>query len=462
MRSIPKIDSNNVVDILPLTPTQRGMLFLLMMEPDINQFFEQQRYTLFGHLDIERIKKAFCYVVKNNEFLRTVFRWKKLENPIQIVLHEHEIPFQEYDLSAEEAGKKELTSDLIDSREWDNKVDITQHPMRITFLKLSEIKYQMIISSHHIIQDGWSNGILLKELLEAYTSLSQDKEPKLKEKTSYKEYIKWYLGQNRTEEETFWKDFLNSYSFVSSDEKNGHNKNIPVNYHSMVLEPSTISGILDYTRNNNVTTAAVLYAVWAVILADETSRTDIVFGITFAGRPSSIEGIHEIIGLFINTVPFRVQIRKNDTMKTVIARVHKDLMRIDRFQHTYTGDIMKYIGAPRVELFDSVVVVQNYPVDKSLHKDNKPLGINLHSSRYATNLDITVGMKILPQNWQLDFCFNKRLYSLESVEEKASKFIKAFHSLVEADKMNTPIMLAFQRNRDVIKNTLDTLREVEF
>lgn len=104
---------DNIEDILAVTPMQAGMLFYYLKEPESKVYFDQHCYQLKGRIEIDSLKRAWKYVVRNNEMLRTVFRWNGLNHPIQVILKEYEILFFEYDYSALEVADKLMQLDTL-------------------------------------------------------------------------------------------------------------------------------------------------------------------------------------------------------------------------------------------------------------------------------------------------------------------------------------------------------------
>ena len=186
-----KIDKKDVADILELTPMQEGMIFHYMYDFESEQYFEQLSLNVTGVVKYEEIKKAWNFVAENNEILRTVFRWDKLEKPIQIILKEKQIPIRQFDISYGNREEREKLLEDIRQKDKEEGIDLGIEPFRVTLCKLDKEEYEMIISNHHILYDGWSNGILLKEFLEAYAEFVEGRQPQRKIKTRFKDFVKW-------------------------------------------------------------------------------------------------------------------------------------------------------------------------------------------------------------------------------------------------------------------------------
>ena len=170
--SMKKLDPKRIENILPLTPLQEGMLFHYLQNPNSEFYFEQLTLEIFGTIAVDLFEKAWNHVVQANEMLRTAFRWEKLEKPSQVIFKENPCEIRFHDLTdIEEERKKEFLV-KIKTGDRDEGFDLMCVPFRIILCKLGGIQYEMIISNHHILYDGWSNGIILKEFFNAYRQLS--------------------------------------------------------------------------------------------------------------------------------------------------------------------------------------------------------------------------------------------------------------------------------------------------
>jgi hypothetical protein len=211
MNKSNKIDSKNIRDILALTPLQEGMLFHYLQDPHSGLYFEQLSLEISGEIDSRHFEKAWDVVTETNEMLRTVFRWEKLEKPSQIVLKKHKCKVIFYDLSDKDSSQKKTALEEIKDKDRRETFDLHQVPFRVILCKLEEKKHAVIISNHHILYDGWSNGIILKEFFKAYhesDSYNGGRPLKIPVKPPFKEFIKWTQNQDRNKQRHFWREYL--------------------------------------------------------------------------------------------------------------------------------------------------------------------------------------------------------------------------------------------------------------
>jgi hypothetical protein len=377
-----KINKKNIEDIFALTPMQEGMLFHFLKDIESDQYFEQLTLDISGDIKIELFEKAWNFVIETNEMLRAVFRWENVENPVQIILKKHNLQPLYYDLSGKENKGKRFEEIKIEDRA--KKFDLREVPFRVTLCKLVEKKYKMVISNHHILYDGWSNGIILKEFFGAYDELCKGNIPLFKTKPKFVEYVKWVTDQDKNKQKDFWKKILKDfnsvqpYPFESKKRKSIMSIESIGNYRFQF--PTDIKERLDeFVKRHNTTIAALLYSSWGILLLELHAINDVLFDTTIARRSTKtkIQGIGEVVGLFIDTLPLRVQTHTNDKITDLLSQVLGILQEWQEFERSSPPIVQYYYDKYwRKTLFDSVVVVENYPLDRILVQQSGLLTIN--------------------------------------------------------------------------------------
>ncbi|HLP58631.1 MAG TPA: condensation domain-containing protein, partial [Candidatus Deferrimicrobium sp.] len=430
------LDPKKIENILALTPMQEGMLFHYLKAPGSGIYFEQLSIEIGGEIDRKRFEKAWNIVVQANEMLRTVFRWEKLEKPSQIILKEYQCKIKLYDFSNMDNGQMKTALEKIRNNDRDEGFDLTHVPFRVILSKLSETQYEMVISNHHILYDGWSNGIILKEFFSTYHSLSKGVQIlKLPAKSSFKEYIKWLQSRDKNKQEHYWREYL--ADFETSTElpikKRVERAASPGDY-SIILEEDIKNKLDIFAKNNRITLASVFYTAWGILLKIYCSSEDVVFGTTVSGRSAGIKGIEDMVGLFINTIPLRVQSVPSLKIIDIISGVENVLKVRAEFECTPLPDIKNYSTLSREggtgSLFDTIVAMENYPLDSRLLPEDSRLLINSYSAAEMTHYDLTVG--IMPFNRvELKFFFNQGIFTKEAIENLAFHFINILQSLID-------------------------------
>ncbi|MGD2091037.1 MAG: amino acid adenylation domain-containing protein [Candidatus Aminicenantes bacterium] len=438
-----KPDKKNIGDILPLTPMQEGMLFHYLKDRQSDYYFEQLCLTISGEIDITWFRQAWALVVETNEMLRTRFSWEKMKKPLQLVLKKSPLQFIYHDFShhnINENDKRNLVQEIKDN-DRKNKFNLESVPFRITLCKLGEAEYQMMISNHHILYDGWSNGIILKEFFSFYSHLEQQKAPVKSPKHNYKEYLNWIQGQDLQKQREYWTRYLNGFdtrSALSIKKRKGKNINTtaPGNSHYQVKFSKKTAGKLKiFIKNHKITLACLLYSAWGLLLQKYNNSQDIVFGTTVSGRSSPVKGIEDIVGLFINTVPLRVRTNRSghEKVQDFLYRMNKELLERGGHESASLVEIKEYARVPfEDEFFDTIFVIDNYPLDKVLGEKNRSssLSVDTYSIYETTHYDLTVGVTLI-DDIEVEFTYNEHLFEGSIIKKLTGHFIKMVESIID-------------------------------
>ncbi|ADL53611.1 non-ribosomal peptide synthetase [Clostridium cellulovorans] len=422
------INKKDVEEILPLTSLQEGMLFHYLNEPKSQIYFEQLSISINGEIDFDIFKRTWEFIAESNEALRTIIRWQKLEKPLQIVLKKPYFDIQYYDYSNEEITSKEDMICKLKLEDREKGIDISIEPFRILLCKISDLKYEMIISNHHILYDGWSNGIIIKEFFSVYNDFYHGKNPEKIFKSRFSEYISWMKNQDKEKQKSYWNRFLESLEIKTLEDSIGKrvkgdpNSNYEIGHYSLKLERTLYENIKELARENNSTVASVLYSVWGLLLSNYNNSADIVFGTTVSGRNIPIRGIENMTGLFINTLPLRVQYDDNRSFQSIIKDVENSLIERRAFEVTSLVEIKDWCMQNNAStLFDTLVVVENYPLDKEIGNSGV-LTLSDFSLWEATDFNLSIGFELFDE-LVVTFAYNKCLYP-SAVIERMSEHIK--------------------------------------
>ena len=199
----------SIEDLYELSPMQQGMLFHTLYAPESEVYFEQLLCILSGELNFAAFQKAWEQIVARHSILRSAFYWEEIEKPLQIVNKQVDLPWEKLDwrhLTSDEQ-QKNLEDFLVSDRH--KGFDLNQAPlMRFTIIQLTENTYQFIWSHHHILFDGWSMQIIIKEILALYEANQRGEYLRLSPVRPYKEYIEWLQQQNIEQAKQFWQQTL--------------------------------------------------------------------------------------------------------------------------------------------------------------------------------------------------------------------------------------------------------------
>jgi amino acid adenylation domain-containing protein len=443
MERTNKLERKNIQDILALTPVQEGIFFHYLNEPDSDSYFVQLYLELSGDIDRACFEHAWNSVVQRREMLRTLFRWEKLKRPTQVILKEHRLEPRYY-----ETGPGRSLED-IKAADRGEAFNLAGVPFRVTLCQLGKKRYGMLVSSHHILYDGWSSGILLNDFFTAYSGLKKGglapgDSLDLPPLTGFKEFVKWvedWTAASEQEAASFWKTYLQGI-----DERS----EIPVKTKfergdKQVSPPLSVSldkGPLEaFASRDKVTLASLIYTAWGLLSQRYSSSGDVVLGTTVSGRPAALRGIENMVGLFINTLPLRVKIKKGETPRQLVKRINREQQERDKFEHTPPVDINRYSGAGS-ELFDAIVVVENYPLELDRRAIKESCGITpLHGSIVEQphyDLTVTVSSFEFDNDIKIDFNFNAGVFQPAAIQRLSRHFIRLLGQIVQHPE--TPVL----------------------
>ena len=357
-------DCGRIEDILPLSPLQEGLLFHALYDargPDV--YTVQLELELEGALDSAVLEASLQAVVGRHASLRSGFRHEGLSRPVQVVLPRVELPWRLIDLSDASAGEQQqrLRQILEDDRL--ERFDLVAPPlMRFALIKLAADRHRLLISNHHLLMDGWSAPILVREWLAAYAQ--HGSVASLPRVTPYREYLSFVARQDRDAALSAWRESLAGLEEGTrlAPRDSGRRPVAPL---QLELSPGRelSEGLNRRAREQALTLNTLMQTAWGILLGRLSGRDDVVFGVTVAGRPAELAGVEHMVGLFINTLPLRLELPPQQLLTELLRRTQERQSGLMAYQHIGLSEIQQAAGLG--ELFDTLLVFENYPVDRA-------------------------------------------------------------------------------------------------
>jgi len=435
LQNMEKLDKQNIETILALTPMQEGLLFHYLKEPQSDLYLEQLCLAIAGEIELKHFEKAWNFVIESNEMLRTVFRWEKIENPIQIILKEHCLQPGFHDFTGKSKEEIEKSVEEVKAGEREKVVDLHgKVPFRVSLCKIAKDKYEMVISNHHILYDGWSNGIILKEFFNAYADLAAVKEPLKPVKSKFEEFVKWRQNCDKGKQEKYWRNYLRGFdtqTAISLKRRRLEPANSRTLKTSFTRDMKTELEL--FVNTHKITLASLLYCAWGILLQKYNNNRDVLFGITVSGRSARVRGVEGIVGLFINTLPLRVQCDPGEKIEELLYKIDNTLRQREENDASSASlvDIKGYSElAHNEEFFDSIIVIENYPLDNRFIRDNGRLSVDSYSLWEKTHYDLTVGITIF-EEIEMSFNYNEGVYDNGAMANMSLHFKKVIRDLVD-------------------------------
>lgn len=362
------MNTSNIEEILPLSPMQQGMLYHSLLAPDAGVYFEQTSWTLTGSLNIDTFKQAWQMVVDRHMALRAGFVWEGLDEPLQIIYRQVEVPFIYKDWSELDPAGIDGSLEQFFEEERAKGFDLSDPPlMRLALLRLKPDQFVFLWSHHHLLLDGWSQPLILADFAYFYDQLVQGARPVLRAPRPYRDYIAWLKQQDQARAEQVWRAELEGFSApisfnflppaVEQDRE-------PYRLESRMLSEKTSQALNQMAREQGITLNTIMQGIWALLLSRCTREDDIVFGATVSGRPPSLPGSESIVGLMINTLPVRIQVNPQEPAVEWLRKLQIHQVELREFEYVSLIDIQGWSQIPRgISLFDSIYVFENYPTN---------------------------------------------------------------------------------------------------
>ncbi|MEE1866831.1 amino acid adenylation domain-containing protein [Pseudomonas auratipiscis] len=382
------VPAGNIEDIYPLSPMQQGMLFHTLYAEGSGDYITQMCVDVEA-LDPEAFRKAWETAVDAHDILRSSFIWENgLAQPVQLVHRRIELPFRYLDWQL----RDDLSEALAQLAEQDRLqgFDLSTAPLlRLCLVRTGENRHHLIYTHHHILLDGWSNSLLLGEVLQRYRG-----EPVPATGGRYRDLIAWLHQQDATASQAFWSDQFAHYEAPTllahalapnGYAAQGHGE------HFHRLDAISTAALNAFARQQKVTFNTVLQAAWILLLQRLTGQATVTFGTTVSGRPSGLKGIEQQVGLFINTLPVVASPRAELRVADWLQQVQAQGLALREQEHAPLYEIQRWVAQGGEALFDNILVFENYPVAQALQqaRGNGPRFANVHNQE-QTNYPLTL------------------------------------------------------------------------
>jgi len=357
-------EKKRVEAVLGLSPTQAGILYHCLEAPDSGVYLFQVSGRLEA-LDLEAFERAWQTAVDRHGVLRTAFVWEKTDRPVQVVGHRARMPIERHDW-------RELSPVLREERfaahlENDSRrgFKLNRAPlMRLALMREGERAWRFLWTAHHIVLDGWSLALLLREVMLAYRAYAAGAEPELPPVRPYGDYLAWLEGRDLGAADEFWRRALAGFTAPTPLGIERRTGRAGQGEHRAVVETGEAARLRAEGRRRGITLASLLGAAWAVVLGQLGGEEDVVFGLATAGRPSELEGVERMIGLFINTLPVRVRLDRGRPLWRWLADYQERQAEQRDFEHTPLVRVRRASELPAGSpLFESVLAIEDFSLE---------------------------------------------------------------------------------------------------
>ncbi|WP_375178817.1 amino acid adenylation domain-containing protein [Enterococcus rotai] len=414
--------NRKIKDLYPVNAIQKSMLF--HSEKDRENYSVKISMTLTGMIEHDRLAAAFSKVVERHDSLRTIFPQKNYQKLMQVVFSEVSPSFKVLhtnDISeqASENFWKEAPS-----------FDLEKGPLVKACLFIAgEESARLDFLFHHIIIDGWSLDIFLRDFFSAYAG------KELPEPAQYKQYVKWQSDQLLTEGAQHYQEYLAGYEEPVHLEKPVFSANSGVKTKRFTVSSELTEALLKQGKSIGITASTLFQTAWGLTVAKLYNKSDFIFGNVVSGRNVPIEGIENTIGLFINTLPVRIQYQKDERLSDLLLRMQKFGNKALELE-AYPLEKIIAEHPLRQNLFNTIIGIENYDLDLSSVAEGTNLSIQEFTSKEQSHFPLSIsvypGSKTeLLFTWQTGLFTEKIISTLaEAMLVLIEEMSRGFHQII--------------------------------
>ncbi|WP_452603487.1 amino acid adenylation domain-containing protein, partial [Saccharothrix hoggarensis] len=423
-------DGRGVEDVYPLTPMQAGMVFHSLSQAENGLYTEQIAFVLDGVTDTAVLARAWREVVERTPILRSRVVWEGVDRPLQVVERDVEVPIRELDWTGlSEDEHRSALRDLLD-RDATEGLDLGAAPlMRLVLARVSGTAVRVVWTFHHVLLDGWSTFQVLTDVFGCHASLTAGRRPEPVARRPFGDYLRWLDRQDPEEAERYWRGVLAGFRAptplpVDRPAEQGHAGGSG-RWTTFTLPGTALRA---FAQRNGLTTNAVVQGAWALLLSRYSGQRDVCFGSTVSGRPADLPGADSITGMFINTLPVRVDVDDDEPVAAWLRRLQAAQAESRRFQHVSLAELQGWSEVPGgVDLFDSILVFENYPVDDEAAAEHGLALRDLHAVE-TTNYPLSVGVRP-GEEMAVELGYDPALFDAATVERIAGHLTRALEGM---------------------------------
>src|ERR1700694_853680 len=347
---------DRVADVLPLTPLQQGLLFhASTAQANHDVYAVQLDITLSGRLDPHRLRDAVHTVVTRHPNLAARF-CDRFDEPVQVIPEDPVAPWRYVELDAEDVDEQVQG---VCAAERAAVCDLADRPaFRAVLIRTAPDRHRLVLTNHHIVLDGWSMPVLLREVFASYYG------QRLPVAASYRSFVTWLAGQDRGAAQAAWGEVLAGFdtpTLVGPLGRVGLGRRGVASYR---VPEETTRALGELARSRHTTVNIVLQGASAQLLCWLTGHNDVAFGTTVSGRSAELAGAESMVGLLINTVPVRATITPATTTADLLDQLQRAHNHTLEHQHLALSEIHRVTGHD--QLFDTMFAYENYPIDTSV------------------------------------------------------------------------------------------------
>ncbi|MET7438854.1 amino acid adenylation domain-containing protein, partial [Streptomyces sp. NPDC005568] len=451
-----------LAEVWPATPAQSGLLFHAMLAgSSFDAYHMQLVFHLSGEVDAERMRRAGQALLDRHPALRAAFVDRADGDLVQVIPESVTLPWRHLDLTAAEEPQRTAEFERFLDQDRTTYFDADTPPLiRLALATLEPDRTELVLTAHHVLFDGWSTPLLMRDLLLLYAA---DGDPTaLTPARDYGDFLTWLTQHDHEESARVWAAELDGVQEPTLLVPHAGTRHDSAGIGAIEVVFEGKQGLSRRAAELGVTLNTLVQGAWAVLLARLTGRSDIVFGATVSGRPAAVKDVDSMVGLFINTIPVRVRCERQTTFADLLTDLlHRQAALLEHHQHSL-AEIQQATGL--TTLFDTMVVFESYPIDRdAIGEANSAAGVAITGLRpfAGSHYPVILAAAADPQ-LQLVLQYQKDLLDQESAADIVARFVRVLEQVAAAPE--TPIgaidVLGEDEHDRLVRQINDTARPV--
>jgi hypothetical protein len=321
------------------------------------------------NFDPQVFREVLAKVTAHRTLLRSLFIWKDVEEPVQVILKNGESPLLYEDLSHLAPGEQQQSLKDLIKKEWHRGIDRSKPTaIRVTVVKLADGLFQFFFTSDYIRFDGWSSIIIQYEIIVCYIAREMGRDIKLIKDYNYPSYLAALRSQDMGVAKKYWQSVFEGYnvspaSIIPRFPCNAPKTEIEYARQYVYVSVDLTTRIDLFLKKHHLVYSSLIYGIWGMLMGRYADETDVVFGIIYSGRTIvAAESIESMVGNSVNLLPIRLKINPNIPLLSWLKQIFQEQSQANIYEYTPLDRIKEWLGLPRKELlFDSYIVMQNLP-----------------------------------------------------------------------------------------------------
>ncbi|ODN72183.1 condensation domain-containing protein [Methylobrevis pamukkalensis] len=389
-----------IVDAFDLTPTQAGMLFHTLAAPTSGTYVQQVSCRFDGPLDVTAFRAAWAATIARHGVLRGECHVDGLERPAMVIRAAVDAEWRIEDWRDREDAAQVAGFDALLEEDRQRGFRPDQAPLlRFALLRVGADSHRFVWSYHHLLMDGWCGSLLVREVLAHYAGRPAGPPP-----PPFRRHVEWLAARNEAEDRAWWQANLAGLSGqtplgigIEAGEKSAMTASGTgqVAEVRMRLDASLAARLGAMARAARITFGTLVQGAFGLLLARYSGEDDVVFGLAQSGRPPELAGAEEMIGLFLVTVPVRIDAAPHLRLTDYLRAIQSAGPGRQRHGHAGLAAIRRWSGlAGNDPLFSSLLVIENYPLSITQAASDGPLTLADAGSFERTDTPLVV--KVFP------------------------------------------------------------------